>query len=416
MTARHELNVESLELQFQASLPKIPPTNRDYVPQLVESILSAARTHGASDVHLRPTGDALEMLWRIDGALQPVYAFSPELAPKVIARLKVLAELLTYQTETPQEGRIRDGSATSETRLSTFPTIYGEKGVLRIFADTRRYQRIGDLGLAPEIRDGLSRLLGETSGLILITGPAGSGKTTSNYACLREILNKSRGSRSLVSLEDPIESAIAGVDQSQVNSGAGFDLLTGLRSLVRQDPEVIMVGEIRDRSTAEVVFQASLTGHLVLTTFHAGSSAGAVSRLSDMGIEPYLLRSGILAILSQRLLRQLCDCAQDASDSQQFLGLPVSKARLATGCEKCAGTGYRGRFVVAEMLEPQRTDMGRAILARSDSSSLEAMARKAGMISQYERACHAVEAGRTSPEELIRVFGAARNDAVVDAK
>ena len=216
----------------------------------------------------------------------------PRLAPNVVARLKVLAELLTYRTDVPQEGRIREVDTEGEVRVSTFPTLHGEKAVIRLFAASGRYLRLDDLGLPPDVRDALGRALGETSGAILLSGPAGSGKTTTIYACLRELVDASAGRRSLVTLEDPIEVAVDGVTQSQVNAPAGFDLATGLRSLLRQDPEVIVVGEVRDRTTAEVAFQASLTGHLVLSTFHAGSASGAVARLSDMGIEPYLIQVG----------------------------------------------------------------------------------------------------------------------------
>jgi hypothetical protein len=224
----------------------------------------------------------------------------------VVARLKVLAELLTYRTDVPQEGRIRGGPGDVEMRVSTFPTLFGEKAVVRLFAGPGRFLRPEDLGLPPEIRATLGRLLGETSGAILLAGPAGSGKTTTIYACLRELVAASAGTRSLATLEDPIEVAVPGVAQAQVNPAAGFDLGAGLRSLLRQDPEVIAVGEIRDRATAEVAFQAALTGHLVLSTFHAGSAAGVVGRLSDMGIEPYVLRSGVRAIICQRLVRTLC--------------------------------------------------------------------------------------------------------------
>jgi type II secretory ATPase GspE/PulE/Tfp pilus assembly ATPase PilB-like protein len=319
-----------------------------------------------------------------------------------------LANLLTYRTEMPQEGRLRENGAEIETRLSTFPTMFGEKAVIRLFAEMGKYHRLGDLNFPPETRDALTRLLDQTAGVILFTGPAGSGKTTTNYACLREILDKSQGRRSLVSLEDPIEVVVEGVDQSQLNPAAGFDMATGLRSLVRQDPEVMMVGEIRDHTTAEIVFQASLTGHLVLTTFHAGSAATAISRLSDMGIEPYLLRSGILAIVGQRLLRRLCACRREASEPEAKLGLPVERAFVAVGCPECAGTGYRGRMVVTEMIEPRRTELGRAILSRSDAGHLEQLAREGGMISQFERACQAIENGLTSAEEVLRVFGTAR--------
>ena len=209
-------------------------------------------------------------------------------------------------------------------RLSTFPTLYGEKAVVRLFAGAGRFLRLDDLGLPDEVREALGALLAETSGAIVLSGPAGSGKTTTIYACLRELVAATAGRRSLATLEDPIEVAVPGVTQSQVNLAAGFTLETGLRSLLRQDPEVIVVGEIRDRPTAETAFQASLTGHLVLTTFHAGSAAGALGRLADMGIEPYLLRSGVLAVVSQRLLRRLCpDCRRETSDPAARLGLPV---------------------------------------------------------------------------------------------
>ena len=196
-----------------------------------------------------------------------------------------------------------------------------------------------------------------------------------------------------------------GVAQSQINPTAGFDYETGLRSLMRQDPEVIAVGEIRDRKTAETVFQASLTGHLVLTTFHAGSAAGAISRLADMGIEPYLLRTGILGILSQRLVRRLCECAEVCGAPEGHLGLDVEEAREPQGCDRCGGTGYQGRLVLAELLIPDLKETGRAILSRSDATEIEELAVKAGMVPRRRRACDAVNAGLTSPAEVRRVFG-----------
>jgi type II secretory ATPase GspE/PulE/Tfp pilus assembly ATPase PilB-like protein len=214
-----------------------------------------------------------------------------------------------------------------------------------------------------------------------------------------------RSARSLVSIEDPIEVAVDGVAQSQVNPQAGLDLSSGLRFLMRQDPEVILVGEIRDRATADAAMQASLTGHLLLTTFHAGSAAETVSRLLDMGIEPYILRSGLLAVLNQRLLRQLCDCARDSSDAEDRLGLNVQHVRRAVGCEACRGTGYKGRFLVVELVVLIRTDLGRAVLSRADTAELEKSALQAGMVSRWTRACQAVDAGQTSPAEVRRVLG-----------
>ena len=395
--------------RFRQQLASRDARDPDDVPKVVELILTTARQSGATDVHLLPAAEGLHMQWRIDGVLQRIAEFPRELSPKIISRLKVLAQLLTYRTDVPQEGRILEDANTSlETRISTFPTLFGEKAVVRLFAAAEKYRRLDDLGLPVEISGQLRRLLDETGGVILLTGPAGSGKTTTIYACLRELVDKSQGGRSLVSLEDPIEVVVPGVAQSQVNLPAGLNLETGLRSLLRQDPEVIMVGEIRDRGTAETVFQASLTGHLVITTFHAGSAAGAISRLSDMGIEPYLLRSGVLAILCQRLLRRLCQCARLTDDVEARLGLPVTRAALPAGCPECGGTGYRGRFVLTDMLLPDRSEVGRAILSRDDAGTLEQLAVQAGMVTQRERACRAVEEGITSPGEVRRVLGGLR--------
>ena len=373
--------------------------------ELVDLILAEARTASASDVHLQPTPEGLEMRWRIDGVLRPTGLIPSSLSANVVARLKVLSELLTYRTDVPQEGRIRGATGEGEVRVSTFPTLFGEKAVIRLFAASGQYLRLADLGLPGDVRDALAQALRETSGAILLTGPAGSGKTTTIYACLRELVESSQGRRSLTTLEDPIEVAVAGVTQSQVNPTAGFGLETGLRSLLRQDPEVIVVGEIRDRPTAEVAFQASLTGHLVLSTFHAGGAAGAIGRLADMGIEPYLLRSGLLAVVSQRLVRTLCDCAREDDDPRAKLGLPVTRARVAVGCEACGGTGYRGRMVLAELLDPERLGLGPAILARADVREIEQQALRAGMIGRWRRACLAIEEGRTSPAEVRRVLG-----------
>ena len=400
---------------FQKYLPHPSPNDPDRVSKIVEAILTAARDAGASDVHLRPTADKMEMAWRLDGVLQPVAVFPREQSPQIIARLKVLAELLTYRTDTPQEGRIRSASTASphmipgeqdvETRLSTFPTLFGEKAVLRLFVGSGKYRTLSELGLPVDILPKLRELLEETSGVVLLTGPAGSGKTTTIYACLREIDQQSIGGRSLVTLEDPIEVVVPGVDQSQVHPTSGFDMAVGLKSLLRQDPDVLMVGEIRGKDTAETVFQASLTGHLVLTTFHAGSSAQAVSRLGDTGIESYLLHSGLLAIVCQRLLRRLCECARESKESRDLLGLSLEKVKVPVGCPACRGTGYRGRFVIAELLLPGQGEIGAGILENANAQKLEALAIEAGMTSQWERGLQAVASGQTSPQELRRVLG-----------
>lgn len=374
------------------------------IPELVTAILKVAREANASDIHLRPTLHAMQMRWRIDGVLSDVYEFDKTIGPNLVARLKVLAELLTYRTEVPQEGRIRQKDASLETRVATFPTVHGEKAVIRLFAAAGEYKNLSDLGFSDVVLSRFKQLLHETSGVILLTGPAGSGKTTTIYAALREIIEESEGKRSLVSLEDPIEVLIGGVDQSHAKPDTGFNMATGLRSLMRQDPDVIMVGEIRDRETAETVFQASLTGHLVLTTFHAGSACQTLSRLSDMGIEPYLLRSGLLAVFGQRLLRRLCECKTTIGDLSQY-PFPLKDACTTNGCEKCSGTGYRGRLMISEMLEPNSSKIGAAILRGADAHELEQAAISAGMFGLWDAAISIIENESTSPEEVIRVLG-----------
>ena len=408
--------------RFRQRLNGHDPAQPQHVTAVVEAILASAREAGASDVHLVPQESGLAMQLRIDGVLQPVTELPKETSSNVIARLKVLSELLTYRTDVPQEGRVRADSVaevnssgkvqetqTVEMRVSTFPTLFGEKAVVRLFVGSGGFRFLGELGLPEDIETSTKRLLDRRNGLMLITGPAGSGKTTTAYAALREIVRASSSTRSISSLEDPIEAVVPGVAQSQINSAAGFDYATGLKSLMRQDPEVIFVGEIRDRNTAETAFQASLTGQLVLTTFHSASAAGAISRLSDMGIEPYLLRSGIVGIVAQRLLRRLCACAvvdeDAATEHGEHLGLDVRSAKRAVGCEQCGGTGYRGRMIVSELLQPDLSGMGRAILSRGDATEIEGLAVQAGMLTLLRRASVAVEAGETSSAEVRRVLG-----------
>ena len=408
--------------RFRQRLNGHDPAQPQHVTAVVEAILASAREAGASDVHLVPQESGLAMQLRIDGVLQPVTELPKETSSNVIARLKVLSELLTYRTDVPQEGRVRADSVaevngsgkaqetqTVEMRVSTFPTLFGEKAVVRLFVGSGGFRFLGELGLPEDVETSTKRLLDRRNGLMLITGPAGSGKTTTAYAALREIVRVSSSTRSISSLEDPIEAVVPGVAQSQINSAAGFDYATGLKSLMRQDPEVIFVGEIRDRNTAETTFQASLTGQLVLTTFHSASAAGAISRLSDMGIEPYLLRSGIVGIVAQRLLRRLCACAvvdeDAATEHGEHLGLDVRSAKRAVGCEQCGGTGYRGRMIVSELLQPDLSGMGRAILSRGDATEIEGLAVQAGMLTLLRRASVAVEAGETSSAEVRRVLG-----------
>ncbi len=397
--------------QLASALASLDPSDAQYASRFVNTMLTAARERGASDLHLQPTPQGLELRWRVDGVLVALGTYPAGLAANVVARLKVLAELLTYRNDVPQEGRIRTSDAGSEVRVSTFPTLHGERAVVRLFDNKLEYRDLAELQLPTEIVDRLRRLLVETAGAILVTGPAGSGKTTTLYACLHEVVRQSQGARSVVTLEDPIEMALPGVSQSQVNHSAGFDMASALRGALRQDPEVIMIGEIRDRATAETALQASLTGQLVLTSFHAGSAAEAVGRLIDMGIEPYVLRSGVLAVLFQRLVRKLCACARPAHDAGELLGLQVAQARVAVGCPSCLGTGYRGRTVLAELLPLDDSQLAQAVLERSDVATLERLALRAGMVDRWARAASAVDAGLTSPAEVRRVLGFGKNSA-----
>lgn len=375
------------------------------VPEIIDELLESARDRGASDLHFVPTETALELSWRVDGVLHHVGHLPRALSGNVVARLKVLAELLTYRTDIPQEGRIRSDDNTLDMRVSTFPTLFGEKTVVRLLRTSDRFARVDHLGLPDDVGHLLHQSLNCRGGLLLVTGPAGSGKTTTLYACLRDLATGEGRPLSLVSLEDPIESVVTGVAQSQVNPAAGFDYATGLRSLMRQDPEVIMVGEIRDRETAETVLQASLTGHLVLTTFHAGSCAEAIGRLADMGIEPYLLRSGLLAILCQRLLRRLCHCSQPAPKDTPQTPWSTDSHHVSTGCPDCHETGYAGRGVIAEWLDPSLPTIADAILRRNDSRSLHDAAVSVGHVDLATRGLAAINSGWTTPQEVTRVLG-----------
>ncbi len=381
------------------------PTGPRYASEVVERVLAFSREARASDVHFQPGEGGLDLRFRIDGILHHAATLPARVAPNVVARLKVLADLLTYRADIPQEGRIKTAPGALEMRLCTFPTVFGEKAVVRLFADPGRYLTLGELGLTEDVAAFLARALEMTSGAIVISGPAGSGKTTTLYACLREIAARTQGARALVTLEDPVESIVAGAAQTQVNASAGFTLELGLKSLLRQDPEVIAIGEIRDPATAAVALQAALSGHLILTTFHSGGVCEVLGRLLDMGLEPYAIRSGLRAVIGLKLVRKLCDCARPAAGPDDLLGLEVATARVPAGCPRCAGTGYLGRALLAEMLDTENDRIAHAILKRTDVRGLEAEARASGLIDGRRRALAAVEAGLTSPAEVRRVLG-----------
>ena len=372
-------------------LQQLNPRDVSYATRFVELLLAAAHDVKASDVHLQPTATGVDVRWRLDGVLQAVGEFPRGEATDVAARLKVLSRLLTYRTDIPQEGRIPAESAGTEMRVSTFPSLHGERVVIRLFVAPQELSWLSDLGLPSEVSKAMENALARTSGALLVTGPAGGGKTTTAYACLRHVVRATGGARSIVSLEDPIEVAITGVSQSQVNPAAGFDLAGGLRSLLRQDPEVVLLGEIRDQPTATAVFQAALTGQLVISTFHAGSACEAISRLAEMGVEPYLLRSGLALLIQQRLLRRLCACAGGKSEPR--------------GCAECQYSGYRGRIALAELLPPLSNEIATAVLRHADAAELQVIVEAAGMVPLRRRAEELVETGLTSRAEIYRVLG-----------
>ncbi len=360
----------------------------DRVAILIENILLNASFLHATDVHIEPTTLELEMRFRIDGVLVRLANLPLSLATKIVARLKFLANLLSYRQDVPQEGRINSDQspANTEIRVSTFPTIHGERIALRLFTKQNCKLELTNLGLDPDILIKLNESLVERTGAILFTGPGGSGKTTSIYSCLSHMVRFDKNPRHIVTLEDPVEQVLEGVSQTQLTPGSGFDFAVGLRSLLRQDPEVILVGEIRDSETARVAIEASLSGHLLFSSLHAGSSCGVISRLLDMGIEPYLLTSSLRLILNQRLLRKLC---------------PGCKG---SGCVDCNQTGYKGRFILVEVMEltPQ---LSNAILQRADRTSLESIFINQGGKTLAHYALDAIKVGITSREEVVRMLG-----------
>ena len=375
----------------------------DFVVALTERILSEAAQSNVSDVHFQPEKNALEVRFRTDGVLHRMGAVSADRTPQIAARLKVLADLLTYKTNVPQEGRVRAGRVpdiAKEMRISTTPTLHGERIVVRFFSEETHYHYPDELGFPEDIQERLLQSIQKNSGAVLITGPAGSGKTTTAYALLRELADRGETLRSILTLEDPVEHALDGIAQTEVSGQGDRTLGEMIKYMMRQDPEVLFVGEIRDRATAEAAFQSALTGHLLLTTFHAGSAAEAVGRLCELGMEPFVLRSAVSCVLSQRLVRKLCGCAESVEPTEK-----IPKMKIPKGCEICGGTGYRGRIPLAEALPLEKEEVMRSLLDRNDTAALRETAIRNGMIPLETRASALIESGTTSLLEIKRVLG-----------
>ena len=397
-------------MSFEKRLADLAGQGAQGICELVDVMIGEGLRREASDIHIEPSDDGVSLRYRLDGVLHPAIRIKSPVGGNVIARVKVLADLLTYHTDVPQEGRIdrEKVAASSDLRVSTFPTVRGEKAVIRLFDEKTQDVQLDQLGYPEPVRAELECQLLTPKGLILLTGPAGSGKTTTIYAALRFILEGAGGARNIVTVEDPVERMLEGVTQTQVHPATGLTFARCLRSLMRQDPEVIVVGEIRDRETAAIAVEAGLTGHLVISTIHSGAASGVFTRLLEMQVEPHLLNSSVNFIVAQRLIRKLCASCRKPIDSEVgLLGLPrdlFGAACESAGCDQCFGTGYLGRTVLVEALRTNDA-IRKAVLDRVSTEALARIACDQGMKSLAESGIAAVRDKVTSPAEIRRVLG-----------
>jgi general secretion pathway protein E len=382
------------------------------VVRAVNDLLEKAMELRASDIHIEPFRNGLVVRMRVDGLLRAVSAPAGALPQALISRIKILAALNIAERRLPQDGaaRLRIARSEIDIRVATMPTQHGESAVIRLLPRDRGLLETSKLGLSSSDEIKLTRLLKLPHGMIVITGPTGSGKTTT-LATMLSVLNEP--SRKILTIEDPVEYEIQGINQSQIKPSIGLTFAAAMRSFVRQDPDVIMVGEVRDAETAHIAIHAALTGHLVLTTLHTETAAAAVPRLLDLGVEGFLLKSTLRAVIAQRLVRILCDRCKtkkvltatdlETDPRHTALGLKIGETvREPAGCERCGGTGYRGRcgvFEVLEMVEDVRALVG----AHTDSGTVNAAARRAGMTTMVEDAIAKCRAGVTSVAEVLRV-------------
>jgi general secretion pathway protein E len=382
------------------------------VIRLVNQIITNAVEARASDIHIEPSAEQVVVRYRIDGLLRNAQALSPNLRAAITSRLKIMSKLDIAERRMPQDGRIKIAvrGVDIDFRVSTIPTAFGESVVLRILDRTRVELDFSKLGFSTDQIAGLNRLLTEPNGIFLVTGPTGSGKTTTLYTALKSLNSPER---KIFSVEDPIEYQVAGINQVQVQSEIGLDFPHALRAILRQDPDIIMIGEIRDLETARIAIQSSLTGHLVLSTLHTNSAAAAITRLIDIGVESYLLASTVKGVLAQRLVRKLCrHCAREHHQAAHWareFSITIPKIESfgppqisdAAGCDKCSGTGFAGRSTIAEILlvDP---DMHGLILSNAADAQLQAAARAHGMINIYEMGAMKVWRGETTIDEVLR--------------
>jgi general secretion pathway protein E len=388
------------------------------VVNAVDLLFQYAYDQRASDIHIEPKRTHAVVRFRIDGTLHTTHSIPKPVYPSIVSRIKILSRMDIAEKRKPQDGRIKTKfkDAEIELRVSCVPMAFGEKLVIRIFDPTLLMQDLGALGLFPEQLRVLKRCLARPHGIILLTGPTGSGKTTTLYSALRYL---STPDVNITTIEDPIEMVYEQFNQIGVLHQVGLTFATALRNVLRQDPDIIMVGEIRDGETAEYAIQAALTGHLVLSTLHTNTAAGAISRLRDLGIETFLLASTLIAVIAQRLLRRVCascDAHVDlAPEAMRLLGIDKpgidrTGVRKGAGCETCRHTGYSGRTAIMEILEVSE-DIRAMIRDGIDDKQIEAAARRSGAQPLIVSAVRHLLEGRTTAEEIFRVVPLADNKA-----
>lgn len=399
----------SLEAERSGTDERQLSTDESPVVKIVDQLLIKGVRGGATDLHIEPDENTIRTRFRIDGILQQGPSLPKSLQSSIIARIKVMSNMNIAESRLPQDGRIRFhmGRKQIDLRVSTLPTINGENVVLRLLDKTKVILGLDKLGFTPRNLDIFKRAISRPNGIILVTGPTGSGKTTTLYSALTYLNNSER---KIVTLEDPVEYEISLIRQAQINVRAGFTYAAGMRAILRQDPDVILVGEIRDQETAEIAMQAAMTGHLVFSTLHTSDSAGAFPRLIDMGIESYLVSSSVNCVLAQRLIRRVCSfCKADyqpTDEDLRKLGLNEKgrkyKFFTGKGCDQCNGTGYSGRLAIYEVLNVS-PKIEKLVLSRADGPEVKAAAIEEGMATLMHDALIKAVNGLTSIEEVLRV-------------
>ncbi len=375
------------------------------VIRIVNQMISRALESRASDIHIEPYESELKIRYRIDGILHDMESPPRQMKSAIISRFKILAQLNIAERRLPQDGRFKVKVAGKDVdlRISTIPTLYGESVVIRLLERSQIFSDLHSLGFPDDILQRFSDMITKPHGMVLVTGPTGSGKTTTLYGALQKINDPGK---KIITVEDPVEYQLAGINQIQVKPQIGLTFANGLRSIVRQDPDIIMIGEIRDFETAEIAVQAALTGHLVLSTLHTNDSAGAISRLLEMGVQDYLLASSLLCVLAQRLVRRLCmNCRKEVPfEGTKFEGWvdPPDTVWGPTGCEACSGTGYIGRIGIYELLRISPA-VSKLIVERTDAGSIRSFALTQGLSLLKQDGWQKARDGVTTIEEVLRV-------------